>query len=89
MWFRFSMIGIELGRVCFRQRVTILALSVGEVGSQFRHSHVFRGPPIMPDGRISQVRFEVLASRLRAFPFAARFKRWFAYAPTANGLLSA
>jgi len=43
----------------------------------------------MPDGRISQVRFEVLASRPRAFPFAARFKRWFAYALTANGLLSA
>jgi hypothetical protein len=43
----------------------------------------------MPDGRISQVRFEVLASRPGAFPFAARFKRWFAYAPTTNGLLSA
>src|SRR5271157_3518459 len=35
----------------------------------------------MPDGRISQVRFEVLASRPGAFPFATRFKRWFAYAP--------
>jgi hypothetical protein len=35
-----SRLGIELGRACFRQRVTILVLSVGEVGSQFRHSHV-------------------------------------------------
>ncbi len=43
----------------------------------------------MPDGRISQVRFEVLAFRPYAFPFAAKFKRWFAYAPTANGLLTA
>jgi hypothetical protein len=43
----------------------------------------------MPDGRISQVRFEALASRQGAFPFAARFKRWFAYAPSANGLLTA
>ncbi len=43
----------------------------------------------MPDGRISQVRFEALASRPWAFPFAARFKRGFAYAPTANGLLTA
>jgi len=38
----------------------------------------------MPDGRISQVRFEALASRRGAFPFASRLKRWFAYAPTAN-----
>jgi hypothetical protein len=43
----------------------------------------------MPDGRISQVRFEVLAFGPRAFPFVVRFKRWFAYAPTTNGLLSA
>ena len=43
----------------------------------------------MPDGRISQVRFEALACRWRAFPFALRFKRWFAYAPAANGLLTA
>jgi hypothetical protein len=43
----------------------------------------------MPDGRVSQVRFEVLACRLGAFPFATRFKRWYTYAPTAKGLLTA
>jgi hypothetical protein len=34
-----------------------------EVGSQFRRGHVFRSPPIMPDGRVSQVRLEILAFR--------------------------
>jgi len=43
----------------------------------------------MPDGRISQVRFEVLAFRPCAFPFVPRFKRWFAYAPSSNSLLTA
>jgi hypothetical protein len=43
----------------------------------------------MPDGRISQVRFEVLAFRRCAFPSATRFKRWYAYAPTAKGWLTA
>jgi hypothetical protein len=43
----------------------------------------------MPDGRISQVRFEALAFRPLAFPFATRFKRWYAYASTPNGLLTA
>jgi hypothetical protein len=38
------------------------------VGSQFHHSHVSRGPPIIPDGRVSQVRFEVLACHQCAFP---------------------
>src|ERR1017187_1829746 len=28
-----------------------------ELGSHFHHGYVFEGPPIMPDGRISQVRF--------------------------------
>jgi hypothetical protein len=54
---------IERGRTSRRRRVSILALSVCKVGSQFHHSHVSRGPPIIPDGRISQVRFEVLACR--------------------------
>ena len=53
-----------------------------ELGSHFHHGYVFEGPPIIPDSRISQVRFEVLASRPWAFPFTVRFKRWFAYAPT-------
>ena len=56
-------IGIERGRASRRWRVSILALSVCKVGSQFPHSHVSRGPPIIPDGRVSQVRFEVLACR--------------------------
>ena len=34
-----------------------------ELGSHFHRGYVFEGPPIMPDGRISQVRFEVLAAR--------------------------
>ena len=56
-------IGIERGRASRRWRVTVLALSVCKAGSQFHRSHVSRGPPIIPDGRISQVRFEVLACR--------------------------
>ena len=46
-----------------RWRVTVLALSVCEAGSQFHQGCVSRGPPIMPDNRISQVRFEALAFR--------------------------
>ncbi len=53
-----------------------------EVGSQFHHGHVSRGPPIIPDGRISRVRFGTLAFLPSAFPLSARFKRWFAYTPT-------
>ena len=60
---RVCSIGIERERACRRWRVSILALSVCKVGSQFHRSHVSRGPPIIPDGRISQVRFEVLAYR--------------------------
>ena len=56
-------IGIERGRASRRWRVTVLALSVCKAGSQFHRSHVSRGPPIIPDGRVSQVRFEVLAYR--------------------------
>ena len=32
-----------------------------EMGSQFHQHHVSRGPPIIPDGRVSQVRFGILA----------------------------
>src|SRR2546429_304212 len=35
-----------------------------EVGAQFHHYPVSRSPPIMPDGRVSQVRFEALAVQL-------------------------
>src|SRR5437588_3292424 len=47
-------VGIELGAPVYRWRVTILALSVCEVGAQFHPGHVSRGPPIIPDGRISR-----------------------------------
>src|SRR5271167_589329 len=39
-----------------------------EVGSQFHRGHVSRGPPIMPDGQISRVRFEALAFLPWTFP---------------------
>jgi len=39
-----------------------------ELGSHFHQRHVSRGPPIIPDSRISQVRFEVLDCRQWAFP---------------------
>ena len=42
----------------------------------------------MPYGRISQVRFEALAFRRCAFPSPTRFKRWCAYVPPVNGLLT-
>jgi hypothetical protein len=59
----FPTVGIELVRARFRWRVTAPALSLdSKAGSQFHHSHVSRGPPIIPDGRISQVRFGVLAT---------------------------
>jgi hypothetical protein len=72
---RDCLIGIERGRASRRWRVSILALSVCKVGSQFPHSHVSRGPPIIPDGRVSQVRFEVLVCRQRAFPNRPELKR--------------
>src|SRR5215813_6963984 len=53
--------GIERGRASRRWRVTSLALSICKMGSQFHRSYVSRGPPIIPDGRVSQVRLEVLA----------------------------
>jgi hypothetical protein len=45
------------------------------MGSHFHHGYVSRGPPIIPDGGISPVRFETLAFPLWAFPAAVRFKR--------------
>ena len=39
-----------------------------EVGSQFHHGHVSRGPPIIPDSRFSRVRFGTLAFLPWAFP---------------------
>jgi hypothetical protein len=51
----------------------------GKTGSQFHHGDVSLSPPIIPDGRLSQVRFETLAFPPRAFPASAEFKRWYAY----------
>ena len=45
-------------------------------------AYVSRGPPIIPDSRISQVRFETLAFPPWAYPSSARLKRWFAYTPS-------
>ena len=56
-----SRVGIELRRASCRWRVTGLALSICETGAHFHHGHVSGGPPIIPDGRISQVRLETLA----------------------------
>src|SRR5882724_4991056 len=57
-------VGIELRRASCRWRVTKPALSIASWVLISTMAYVFEGPPIMPDGRISQVRFEVLASRL-------------------------
>jgi hypothetical protein len=57
-------VGIELRRASCRWRVTGLALSICEAGSHFHHGHVSGGPPIIPDGRISQVRLETLSCLL-------------------------
>ena len=59
----FPTIGIERKRASRRWRVSVFALSVCKAGSQFHLSYVSRGPPIIPDGRVSQVRLEVLAYR--------------------------
>jgi hypothetical protein len=74
-------VGIELGRADFQVEGYQPRPFGCEVGSQFHHGHVSRGPPIIPDGRISQVRFETLACPPWAFPASAEFKRWHAYAP--------
>ena len=52
-----------------------------EVAAHFHQRHVSRGPPIIPDGRISQVRFETLAFPPWTYPASERLKRWFAYTP--------
>jgi hypothetical protein len=54
-----------------------------KASSQFRHGYVFGGPPIMPYGRISQVRFEVLVMRRPwAFPAWRGLSADSQYAPT-------
>ena len=74
-------VGIELGRAdCQVEGYQPRPFGCG-VGSQFHHSHVSRGPPIIPDGRLYQVRFETLAFPPWSFPLSTKFKRWYAYAP--------
>jgi len=51
------------------------------MGSHFHRGHVSRGPPIIPDGRVSRVRFETLAFPPWVFPSSPRVKRWLTYAP--------
>jgi hypothetical protein len=83
-----SVVGIELGCVCFRQRATILTLSV----ARWVHNSAmatFSGAPYNAGRPNFQVRSEAWASRPLAFPSATSFKRWFAHAPTSNGLLTA
>jgi hypothetical protein len=59
----FPMIGIELGRANGEVEGYQPRPFGCEVGSHFHQRNVSRGPPIIPDGRVSQVRFEVLAYR--------------------------
>jgi hypothetical protein len=58
---RYYWVGIELERAGFQVEGYQPRPFGCEVGSQFHHGHVSRGPPIMPDGQISRVRFEALA----------------------------
>src|SRR5712692_1152822 len=75
-------VGIELRRAA-RQVEGYQSRPFGRgVGSQFHHGHGSGGPPIIPDSRISQVRFETLAGPLQVFPSPAKLKRWFAYIST-------
>jgi hypothetical protein len=76
-------VGIELRRAGCRRRVIALALSIARRVHNFRHGYVFGGPPIMPYGRISQVRFEVLVLRRPwAFPAWRGLSADAQYAPT-------
>jgi hypothetical protein len=59
----FPTIGIELGRANGKVEGYQPRPFGCEVGSHFHQRHVSRGPPIIPDSRVSQVRFEVLAYR--------------------------
>ena len=84
---RSGLVGIEIGRVDRKVKGYHSRPFGCEVGSQFHQYHVSRSPPIMPDGRVSQVRFEALAFQRRTFPSAVKFKRWCTCAPPSNGLL--
>jgi hypothetical protein len=49
-------VGIDLGRANVKVRGFQSRPFGCEVGSQFHQRHVSRGPPIIPDGRIFQVK---------------------------------
>jgi hypothetical protein len=59
-WAPFA-VGIELGRDNGEVEGSHSRPFGCEMAAHFHQRHVFRGPPIMPDGGISPVRFEVLA----------------------------
>ena len=58
---RSTPVGIELGRASGEVEGSHSRPFGCEMAAHFHQRHVFRGPPIMPDGGISPVRFEVLA----------------------------
>jgi hypothetical protein len=61
------MVGIELERA-YGEVEGYQSRPFGcEVGAHFHQHHVSRGPPMIPDGRISRVRFETLAFRHEPF----------------------
>jgi hypothetical protein len=78
---RSGLVGIEIGRVDRTAKGYHSRPFGCEVGSQFPRYHASQSPPIIPDGRVSQVRFEALAFHLRAFPSVTKLTRWPAYAP--------
>ena len=65
---RTGLAGIEVGRVVGEVEGYQPRPFGCEVGSHFHQRHVSRSLPIMPYGRISQVRFEALVFRRTAFP---------------------
>src|SRR5947208_2093317 len=88
-WSRFLLfrrVGIELGRADFQVEAYQPCPFGCKVGSQFHHSHVSRGPPIIPDGRISQVRFETLAFLPWRVPSVSRGSSADSHTPRNRGL---
>jgi hypothetical protein len=68
---RTGLVGIDLARASLKMKGYRSCPFGCKAGSQFHHGCVSRGPPIMPDGRVSPVRFQGRYFR-RAFPSAAR-----------------
>jgi hypothetical protein len=77
------LVGIELRRASCRRRVIALALSIARRVHNSTMATFSEAPPIMPYGRISEVRFEVLAMRLPwVFPAWRGLSADSQYAPT-------